>query len=327
MKLILAILLLAASLGRAASSPVVIRVGYLTNLTHAQALLGRHEGSFQKGLKEATIEWKAFNAGPSVIEALFAGELDFAYIGPNPALNGYLKSGGQALKVLAPSASGGAALVVQPDIKFTGPSTFKGLRVATPQLGNTQDVAARQWFLEAGLKPNQDVLITPMANADQLLLFQKKSLSASWTVEPWVSRLVEEAGGKVALEEKKLWPKGQYLTTVLIGRQGFLKDHADLTGRFVGVHADLTRWIRKNSDKARRLVNEELGAETGKPLAPKVLKSAWKRLEFTVDADPGLLILAGKAAVKLGFLKEPLPKTEEIFDLSALKAWRRAGGK
>lgn len=300
-----------------------VRIGYFPNLTHAQALVGMEKGDFQAALPGRLVTWKSFNAGPSVIEALFAGELDLAYVGPNPALNGWIKSKGEALKVVAGAAEGGAGLVVQAGADFKGPASLRGKKLSTPQFGNTQDIAARLWILDAGLDPEKDVDTTPLANADALLLFQKKALAAAWTVEPWVSRLEAEAGARLVLEEKSLWPKGRYVTTCLIGARGFLEKDPDAAARLVQAHAAVTRWIQSHAAEAGALVNARLKADTGKALDEKVLKRAWSRIRFTSEMDPSLLIKAGEKAARLNFIKGSLPSEEQIFDGSFLKGQKQ----
>lgn len=299
--------------GCSANHGPVLRVGYFDNLTHAQALVGIQQGSFQEALPGVKVEWKRFNSGPQAVEALFAGDLDLAYVGPGPALNGYLRSQGRALRVLASACSGGAALVVQSGLNYRGPQSLRGLRLATPQLGNTQDVAARLWLLKAGLKPDQDVLVTPVENPDLLALFQRGALAAAWTVEPWVSRLQTQAGAKVVLEEGTLWPQGRYLTTVLAASGGLLKDHPAWALAFLQAHRRMTSWIRLHPDQAQDLVNRQLALDSGKALDKSLLASAWKRLEFSADLDPGLLVQEAAHAQQLGFWKGPLPRAEEIF--------------
>ncbi|KKT74540.1 MAG: sulfate ABC transporter substrate-binding protein [Candidatus Peregrinibacteria bacterium GW2011_GWA2_44_7] len=211
-------LALIGSATRAPADPIrtKVRIGHFPNITHAQALVGHANGLFEKNL--GPVEWSIFNAGPSVIEALFAGQIDIAYIGPSPAINGYVKSQGDALRVVAGAASGGAALVVRAGSGIEKPADFHGKKIASPQLGNTQDVALRSWLKGQGLKLKEiggDVQVFPVSNADQVTLFLKGEIDGAWTVEPWVSILEKTAGGKVFLDEASLWSEGKYATTVL----------------------------------------------------------------------------------------------------------------
>src|SRR6476619_861809 len=203
-------------LGNAQGNPTIVRVGAFPNITHPQPMVGKANGYFEKALgPQVKFDWKTFNAGPSAIEALFAGAIDMAYIGPNPTINGYVRSNGEALRIIAGATSGGAALVVRGDSGINGPQDFHGKRIASPQQGNTQDVALRAWLKSNGLKTRDkggDVVVMPIANPDQLTLFLKKEIDAAWAPEPWASRLVHDAGGRIFLGERTLCPRGQYLT-------------------------------------------------------------------------------------------------------------------
>src|SRR5215470_3778361 len=210
---------------------VTVRAGAFPNITHPQAMVGKANGAFEKAMgSNVKLEWKSFNAGPSAIEALFAGAIDMTYVGPNPTISGYVRSQGEALRVVAGSASGGAALVVRADSGITKPEDFHGKRIASPQQGNTQDVALRAWLKSKGFKTRDkggDVEVVPIANPDQLTLFVKKELDAAWAPEPWASRLVHEAGGRIFLDERTLWPNGQFLTTELVVSTKFLQAHPE----------------------------------------------------------------------------------------------------
>ncbi len=325
-------LLLACSCAAPApTGKVTIRAGHFPNITHAQGVLGQATGRFQKALGErADVEWRLFNAGPSAIEAMFAGELDLTYIGPNPAINGFVKSNGTALRIVCGACSGGAALVVRSDAPIASPGDFSGKSLATPQLGNTQDVAARAWLLKNGLdwlERGGKVRVQPLANPDQLTLFQKKEMDAAWTVEPWVSRLVLEGGGKVFLEEGDLWPDRRYVTTHLIVSKKFLDDHPDLVKTWIEEHIRLTDWINENRQQAMKELNAELKRETGKSLPEAVLASAFPRLELTDDPVSASLMKSAADAFSLGFLGKEKPHLAGIYDLTLLNDVRKALGR
>lgn len=313
------------------SEAVVVRAGHFPNITHAQGVLGQATGRFQKALGDrGKIEWKVFNAGPSAIEAMFAGELDLTYIGPNPAINGYVKSGGTALRIVAGSCSGGAALVVRSDVAIASPAEFAGKSLATPQLGNTQDVAARAWLLSHGLdwlERGGTVRVLPLANPDQLTLFVKKELDAAWTVEPWVSRLIREGNGRVFLEERDLWPEGRYVTTHVIVAKKFLDAHPDLVRAWVAEHVALTEWINANRDEAIRQINAEIKKETGKALPQEIIEAAFARLELTDDPVRASLLKSAEDAFTLGFLGKDKPNLSGIYDLRILNEIRRSAGR
>src|SRR5437016_1083861 len=239
----------------------VLRVGHFPNITHAQGLVAHNlsrqgKGWFEERLGPGTkIEWFVYNAGPSAMEAIFAQSIDLTYVGPGPALNAYAKSNGAEVRLIAGAANGGAALVVQPDQNLKTPADFRGKKIATPQLGNTQDVSCRAWLTAGGLKITQlggDAQVLPTQNPDQLALFQQKRVDAVWTVEPWVSRLESESGGKILVEEKDV------ATTVLISSVKLLTDHRDLAKKFAQAHAELTEWMVKNPQEAQKLVRAEL---------------------------------------------------------------------
>jgi NitT/TauT family transport system substrate-binding protein len=306
----------------AQQTPTLVHVGYFPNITHSQALAGKATGKFDAALSpNATVDWKQFNAGPSVIEALFAGALDIAYVGPNPAISGYMRSKGVALRVIAGATSGGAALVVRPAAGIQSAKDFHGKRIATPQLGNTQDVALRAWLLANNLQVREkggDVQVIPIANPDQLTLFLKGEIDGAWAPEPWASRLVHEAGGKIFLDERDLWPNRQFATAVLIVRTEFLQQHPDLVKTFVRTHVELTEWINKNPAEAKRFINEEIRKETSKALPPEVLDDAFSRLEVTYDPLREPLLRAAQQAFQLGFLGKDPPDLSGLYDLSVL---------
>jgi sulfonate transport system substrate-binding protein len=283
-----------------------IRIGHFPNITHVQALVAHKlsrdgKGWFEQRLgSDVRIEWFVYNAGPSAIEAIFADSIELTYVGPNPALNAYAKSGGAEIRIVAGAADGGAALVVQSDSTLKAPADFRGKKIATPQLGNTQDISARAWLTAGGLKITQtggDAHVLPTANPDQLTLFKEKQLDAVWTVEPWVSRLEMEAGGKVLLEEPHA------VTTVLVASIKFLTRQRDLVRRFVAAHRELTNWINANPDEAQRLVRDELAAETRISLAPELVARAWKRIILTGDIPQSALMKLVRDAQAAGFLR------------------------
>jgi NitT/TauT family transport system substrate-binding protein len=324
---LLALLTLTSS---ACAEDRVVRVGFFPNVTHAQALVAHNMARQGKGWFEerlgpgVRIEWFSYNAGPSAMESILARSLDMTYVGPNPALNAHLKSEGKEIRIVCGSCIGGAALVVQPDGRIVEDADFRGKVISTPQLGNTQDVAARAWLLSRGLKitlTGGDAHVVPTANADQLSLFQKGDIDAVWTVEPWVSRLVLEAGAKIYLEERALWPDtgGRYVTTHLVSSVGFLEEQPELVRKWIEAHIELTTWIHDNPAEARRLVNDELKEITGRTLAPEILDRAWSNLELTWDPVRPSLRKSAADAHRIGFIKEA-PDLSRIYELGSLNA-------
>jgi NitT/TauT family transport system substrate-binding protein len=298
---------LAAQPPALAQGMTTLRVGHFPNITHVQALVAR--GMERQGKSwfadrlgpGVKIEWYVYNAGPSAMEAIFAKSLDLTYVGPNPALNAYARSRGDEVRVVAGAVNGGSALVVQGDSTLTKPADFKGKRIATPQFGNTQDVAARAWLISGGLRITQtggDAQVVPTSNPDQLSLFQSKQLDGVWTVEPWVSRLESEAGGKVLVEEKDA------ITTVLVSSVNFLAKNRDLAKRFVTAHRELTDWIRQNPDEAQRLAREALRADLKVDMAPELVARAWSRMNVTADVTLNAFRSFVTSAQKVGFLRD-----------------------
>src|SRR2546428_10427759 len=293
-----------------------IRVGHFPNITHAQgviahALSRQGKGWFEKRLGPGTkIEWFVYNAGPSAVEAIFARSIDLTYVGSGPALNAYTKSNGQEIRLIAGAANGGSGLVVQPDQNLKAAADFRGKKIATPQLGNTQDISCRAWLTEGGLKITQlggDAQVIPTQNPDQLGLFKEKRVDAVWTVEPWLSRLEQEASGKVIVEEKDA------ATTVLVSSVKFLKDKRELAKKFAQAHAELTDWILKNPEEAQRLIKAELLEETKSDMTPQVITSAWKRIVFTSETPRTPVEKFMQNSVRAGFIKSA-PDLSKLFE-------------
>lgn len=306
----------------AQSAPQKIRVGAFPNITHAQAMVGKANGWFDQAMgSQVKVQWTSFNAGPAAIEALFAGAIDMTYVGPNPAVNGYVRSNGEALRVIAGTASGGAALVVRSDAGINKPEDFRGKRVASPQFGNTQDVALRNWLQNHGLKSIEkggDVQIVPMANPDQLTLFLKKDLDAAWAPEPWATRLIHEGNGRLFLDERSLWPNGQFVIGLLVVSNNFMKAHPDLVKSWIRAHVDLTDWINAHPSEAKKILNDQIKRETGKALPAEVLDEAFSRMQVTYDPLHAALNTAAQQAFADGFLGRTMPDLSGLYDLKLL---------
>lgn len=303
------ILGLAALCGTAACQPEdgrpELRLGYFPNLTHAAAIVGIADTLFERELgADVVLRTNVFNAGPAAVEALFSGALDAAYIGPNPAINAYQRSKGEAIRIVAGAAAGGAALIVRPGIE--GPADLRGRKLATPQLGNTQDVALRAWLrsqgLSASLEGGGDVSILPQENSQTFETFRTGAIDGAWLPEPWASRLVVEGGGRMLVDEASLWPDGRYATTVLVVRTEYLRSHPELVERLLAGHLRALERINGEPERARKLVNEHIAQITGAQLADAVLQSAWRRLTFTHDPLLGTVAGAARAAHDVGLL-------------------------
>jgi NitT/TauT family transport system substrate-binding protein len=293
-----------------------LRVGHFPNVTHAQALVAHNlsrqgKGWFEERLGAGTkIEWFVYNAGPSAMEAVFAQSIDLTYVGPGPALNAYTKSNGAEIRLIAGAANGGAALVVQPDQNLKAPADFRGKKIATPQLGNTQDISCRAWLMAGGLKITQlggDAQVLPTQNPDQLALFQQKKIDAVWTVEPWVSRLERESGGKILVEDKEV------ATTVLVSSAKCLAAQREVARKFVQAHTELTEWMIKNPEEAQKLMRAELLAETKSDMAPDLIAQSWKRIVFTAEVPRASVESFLQNSVKAGFIKSA-PDLSKLFE-------------
>lgn len=324
-------LLVAVPFARPAAARTTLRLGYFPNLTHAQAILGIADGSFQKMLgPDVVLETRLFNAGPSVVEAIFAGAIDLAWIGPSPAINGHLKSRGEIV-VIAGACTGGASLVVRPGAGIVKRGDFKGKRVGTPQLGNTQDVACRTWLRSLGFNPAEPgatVHVVPVANPDQLALFRKDSLDAVWAVEPWASRLVLAGGGKVFQEERAVWKEtdGLYPTAELITTRAFLAQHRALVVTLLRAHVKETRWIQGHRQPALAALSRELTRLAGGSLPPGVMDRAWKQVRFTWDPARVALLRYAQWGHAEGFLGKEPPDLSRLMELGPLNEALRAEG-
>ncbi|WP_307361492.1 ABC transporter substrate-binding protein [Pseudarthrobacter niigatensis] len=302
-----------------------LKLGYFGNVTHAPALVGVKKGFLADALGGTKLSTETFNAGPAAIEALNAGAIDAAYIGPNPAINSFAKSQGQSVRVIAGAAAGGAQLVVKPGI--TSAADLRGKTLATPQLGGTQDVALRAWLAKQGYKTNVDgsgdVAINPTDNAQTLKLFQDGKLDGAWLPEPWASRLVLQAGAKVLVDEKDLWDgsatgkPGEFPTTVLIVNQKFAADHPDNVRALLAGHAKSVAWLNAApADEKAALINEALRESAGAALPADVLNRSLANITFTLDPLAGSYPKLLQDGIDAGTTKKA--DINGLFDLSAL---------
>ncbi len=303
-----------------------LRLGYFANVTHAPALIGLERGFFEDELGDTKLTTSVFNAGPATIEALSSGAIDAAYIGPSPAINTFIKSGGESAVIVAGATIGGAALVVRDGINK--PADLKGKTLATPQLGNTQDVALRSWLADQGLKTSitggGDVTITPTENADTLTLFKAGKLDGAWLPEPWVSRLVIDGGAHVLVDEASLWKDGLFPTTVLLVNKTFLAEHPETVAALLRGHVDAINWLNKYPDKAGAVINARIAADTGKSLSDAVIASALKSVSFSVDPAADTFPVLLKHAVAAGTGTDG--DIKGLFDFTLLNEILKAAG-
>lgn len=305
---------------------VTLRLGYFGNVTHAPALIGLTNGSFKAELgANVTLKPSVFNSGSEAVTALLAGALDASFVGPNPAINAYQKTNG-AVRIVSGTASGGAFFVVKPSI--TAAADLKGKKIATPQLGNTQDVALRTWLNDNGLHQTAssgDVTIVPEDNSVTLTAFEQGTIDGAWVPEPWATRLVTEGGGKVLVDESTLWPKGQFTTTVLIVTTKFLNAHPDVVQNLVAGLVDAVALTKSNPAQAQQLTNQGIKAATGKTLKPDIISASFQHITFTLDPIASSLQTAADHAKALGFLKSS--DLGNIVDLTILNKVLQAKGQ
>lgn len=303
-----------------------LRLGYFANVTHAPALVGLEQGLFEDALGEVDVTTSVFNAGPAAIEALTAGAIDATYIGPNPSINTFIQSGGESARIVAGAATGGAALVVADGIDSA--EDLAGTTLASPQLGNTQDVALRVWLADQGyatdVSGGGDVSVTPTENAQTLTLFQDGQLDGAWLPEPWVSRLVIDEGADVLVDEAELWPDGEFPTTVLLVRAEFLEQHPDVVEQLLEAHLAAVQWIADNPDDAPGVINAALEAETGKPLSDAVIERALEHVTFSVDPHADTFETLVSNGLEAGTQKEG--SIDGLFDLRLLNGLLEASG-
>lgn len=289
-----------------AQTKTAVRFGHFPNITHAQGVIAhglsrQGKGWFEQRLGPGTeVQWFTYNAGPSAMEAIFAGSLDVTYVGPSPALNAHFRSNGDEIRVISGAANAGAALLVKADSPITSPADFRGKKIATPQLGNTQDIACRAWLKANGLKvtlTGGDALVIPTANPDQLPLFQRGAVDAVWTVEPWVTRLERQANARVFLEDK------DSITTLLVSSAKFLRERRELARKIAMANAELTQWIQEHAAEAQKVLIDELKAETRADFPADAVAHSWKRIQFTSEISRDLIAKSVRDGKDAGFLK------------------------
>lgn len=298
-----------------------IKIGYFPNLNHAQAVIGIANGDYQRYLGNVTIEPYVFNAGPTEIESLFAGRLDVAYVGPNPAINGYLKTDGNGLRIIAGVSSGGAVFVVRADSGIQTINDLGGKKFSSPQLGNTQDVALRTFLQKNGYKTTENggnIQIIPAANPDIFTMMKKKEIDGAWVPEPWGAKLVHEANAKILVDERDLWQDGKFSTTVLVARTDYFQAHPDVIRNLLKAHVAETLWINSNKNDSMTMFNEQIQKLTGKTIPPGELEEAFSRINLTYDPVKESLYKSANDAFNLGFLGDKKPDLSNLFDLGLL---------
>jgi NitT/TauT family transport system substrate-binding protein len=299
-----------------------LRIGYFPNINHAQAVIGLGNGDFQRALGDnVQVTTQIFTAGPSAIEALFANQIDVTYIGPNPAINGYVQSNGEALRVISGAASGGAVFVVRNDSGINSPQDLANKKFSSPQLGNTQDVALRNYLLDNGYNTRDkggNVEIIPARTADIVSMMTQKDIDGAWVPEPWGAKLIKETNAKVLVDERDLWPEGQFVTAHIIARTDYLEENPEIIKKLLEAHIDETNWINNNPDEALQTFNEELDKLTGKTIPEDEYREGMSRLELTFDPIKESLFKSADDAFNIGFLGKTRPDLSRIYDLTIL---------
>ena len=302
------------------SGPVTLRFGYFPNLTHATALVGVQKGFLATALgTNVTLENHTYNAGPDEVAALLSGALDAGFLGPNPAVNAYVQSHGEAVRIIAGGTSGGALLVVRPSIG--SPADLRGKKLADPQLGGTQDIALRWYLKNQGFNTDAagggDVHILPQDNATTLNAFKQGQVDGAWLPEPWASRLLIEGGAKILVDERDLWPGGKFITTNLVVRTDFLKAHPSTIRKLLEGLYRTNDYLTTNSADSQATANSAIAQVTGKALASSVMSSGWPHMAFSLDPLAATLKASADHQQKLGLATSSIP-LEGIYDLALL---------
>ena len=304
------------------SSSITVHLGYFPNVTHAVAIVGVARGTFKNALgANVNLQTTTFSAGPALIEALFANQIDIGYVGPNPAVNGYVKSHGAALRIIAGASSGGALFVVRPGAHIKTAADLANKKLATPQLGSTQDIALRYYLQQNGLKTADkggNVQIVPTDPANILTLFKEGTIDGAWVAEPWATRLIVEAKAQVFIDERTLWPDGKFVTTNVVVRKQFLDQHPDLVQKFLQAHVDTVQYILSNPTAAQAIVNSEIKRITGKALTSAEISMAFTNQNITYDPLGDTLLTSSDRAYALGFLGTNKPNLSGIYYLGPL---------
>ena len=321
--------------GQSSSSPASqqhreLRLGYYPNLTHATAIIGVEKGFLAMALgPNLTLKTQTFNAGPAEVEAIFGGAIDAAYIGPNPVINAYVRSHGSLVRIVSGATSGGAGLVVRPGAGISDAASLKGKHLATPQLGNTQDVALRSYLAAHGMRTTVqgggDVTITPTDNSSIVQLFKSGRIDGAWVPEPYLSTLLDNAGGKLLVDEATLWPQGQFVTAELVVTTKLLNENPEVVRGLIQGDVTATDWVNSNPQEAQQVVNSALQKLTGKPLTAKVVADAWSRLTFSEDPLAAALQRAARSAESVGLLSNI--DLKGIIDVRILNDVMRSKGR
>lgn len=293
-----------------------LRIGYFPNIGHAIPIVGIEKGFFQNSLGDLKIETRVFDSGPQAIESLFSNSIDIAYVGPGPAINGFLNSENNNIKILAGAASGGASFIVHPNSEINSASDFVGKKIAAPQIGNTQDVSLRHYLSENGLKSAEkggSVIVYNISNPDIYTLFVKGEIDGAWVAEPWASILEIELGGKRLFHEEELWPNNEFASVLLIGNTDYVEKNKIFFIPFLNSHHSTAAWIDSNPTETRIIFNDFLNSYLGQSLSDDIVDVALSNITITADPKTTSVFIFAERADALGYLGRNGYDLSEIF--------------
>lgn len=302
---IIAVIIASANLSQDVTAENKVRVAFFPNINHIVPIVGMESGIFSKNLEGIEMETRLFDSGPQVIESMFANSIDIAYIGPGPAINGFLQSKNNGIQIISGAASNGVSFVVNPESQIKSAKDLNGKKIAAPLIGNTQDVSLRTYLYENGLKPADkggSVYVFNLENAEIYTLFAKGDIDGAWVTEPWASRLVLELGGIRLFNEEDLWPKKQFASVVLIARNDYIKNHPEIVSKWLKAHAETVNWINENPDQSKIIFNQFLKKILGQSLKDEVINESFSHIQVTTDPNIDSIYIFAERAYSVGYL-------------------------
>lgn len=313
---IIVLSVVSASVSSSDSEKNRVRVAFFANISHAVPVVGMENGYFEEKLGDTEIQTKIVDSGPQAIEALFANSVDLAYVGPAPFVNGYVKTGGQGIKILSGAANNGASFVIQKDSTISTPADLAGKKIGAPFVGNTQDVSLRNYLSENGLKPAEkggNVVIYNIANPEIYTIFAKGDIDAAWVPEPTATMLVEQLGGKRLFQEEQIWPAKQFPSVVLVGRADYIENHPDVIEKWLEAHDESISWINQNPNQTESTYIKFYKEHTGKTLKENIVHNSFSTIVFTNDIDDEAIKIFAERAYSLGYLGRSGYNLDDIY--------------
>lgn len=302
---VIAIIIVSTNLSQEVTAENKVRAAFFPNINHIVPIVGMENGIFSKNLEGIEMEIRLFDSGPQVIESMFANSVDIAYIGPGPAINGFLQSKNNGIQIISGAASSGVSFVVNPESQIKSAKDLNGKKIAAPLIGNTQDVSLRTYLYENGLKPADkggSVYVFNLENAEIYTLFAKGDIDGAWVTEPWASRLVLELGGIRLFNEEDLWPQKQFASVVLIARNDYIKNHPEIVSKWLKAHTETVNWINENPDQSKIIFNQFLKKILGKSLKDEVINEAFSHIQVTTDPNIDSIYIFAERAYSVGYL-------------------------